>query len=124
MYRIILILIGAAAILFGAGMLLKMSLFLKRGKQCVAEILSSEKDRKGRFTHKVKFRTVDGDKEIIAKDRAGYNNAFKDGETKIIVYNTEAPEEFRFLDEFGSSRMAYISCIIVGVLFVLRFILI
>ena len=83
MYKMILAGFGAAAAVFGAIMLIRVLMFERNGERCLGEIVSAEADRRGRYVHTVRY-TANG-REVTAKDRAGYSQAFGVGEKKAII---------------------------------------
>ena len=111
--------VGAGFVVFGLVMLLRVLKFKKNSGECSAEILSAEKDKRGRFTHEVKF-SVDG-REYQAKDTAGYSQDFVIGTKQDILYNKSEPEVFYFKGDIKTRIIAYSLCVILGAAFMIRF---
>lgn len=120
MEDIILGIIGAAAAVFGVILLIKMLMLRKNGVYTSGEVVAAEQDNKKRYYHTLKY-TVNG-REHVSKDRSGYSNPFEQGAVKAIVCEPDSPESFRYTEELTANLIASVCCIVIGIGFVLRFI--
>ncbi len=120
MKDIILGILGAAAAVFGIILLIKMLMFRKRGITTVGEVISADCDNRNRYYHTIKYTL--NDKEYSVKDKAGYSNAFERGSKKVIVCESGNPENFRYTEELTANLIASVCYIIVGIGFVLKFV--
>lgn len=121
MKDIILGILGVAAAVFGIVLLIKMLMLRKNGIAAVGEVVSAEQDDKNRYYHTLKY-TVNG-KEYEVKDKAGYSNAFEQGAMKAIVCEPDTPESFKYTEELTANLIASVCYILIGIGFVLRFII-
>ena len=97
--------IAIAAALAGAAGLAKEIYLRVKGIRCQAEIVSSRLGERNRYIHTVKY-VVDG-REIITDDRAGYSQAMKNGEVRMILVSPRNTERFHYADETTPNLMLF-----------------
>ena len=111
--------LGIVLCAFGVIFFIMMITLKNKGINIMGEVVSV-KQYKNRFYHTLKY-TVNGE-SFESTDNAGYNRAFEIGEAKKITCYRNKIENFKYDDEIKSNLISSICCILVGIGFVLRYI--
>lgn len=117
----ILGIVGIIVMIYGIVMLIRNMAFRAGAAQTLGKVVSSRPDDKGRYIHTLTYE-VEGER-YSAEDSAGYSQPLPAGAERLLLTNRKDPKKFRFRDELRTSNMAFGGCVVMGMLFILRFML-
>ncbi|MCR5707514.1 MAG: hypothetical protein K6G82_04505 [Ruminococcus sp.] len=112
-------LLGAAVGVIGLVMFIRTLLFRLGGEQAVGRVISARQDSKGRYIHKV-ANQADG-AEVISEDSDAYERPLDSGTELPLIYSKSKPERCKSLKEVNLSLIGYGILALMGVTFVMRF---
>lgn len=121
MDKIILGIVGIIVMVYGVAMLIRNMAFRAGATQTLGKVVSSRSDNKGRYIHTLTYE-VEG-QSYSAEDNAGYSEPLPAGSERLLLAERKDPKKFRFCDELRTSNMAFGGCVVMGMLFILRFLL-
>ena len=113
--------IGAAVGLVGLVMFIRALSFRLGGARTLGRIVSAREESRGRYVHKVEYQ-ADG-KSIVSEDTAGYSQPLSEGEELLLIYKKSAPEQFRTVREMRMNLLGFGLLAVMGVAFVVRFLI-
>ena len=121
MDKMILAAVGVIAVIFGIIMILRNIAFRAGATETLGKVTSSRLGDKGRYIHTLTY-DVDG-RNYSAEDSAGYSQPIPSGAERLLLADRKDPKKFRFRDELRTSNIAFGGCVVMGVLFIMRFML-